>query len=401
VVEGDFGFWFYVWSSDPNKTGDYIRNVRFVMPGYENTYETEIFQDRFLEVMKKYSAIRFMDWGETNFSPLETWSQRTTPQHQTQSRDEGVSLEYMIALSNKLEADMWYCVPHAADDDYVRKAAELIKAQLHPDRKLYLEYSNEVWNFAFGQFHYCYAKGEALELTEMGNFAAEYYALRVGQIFDIFTDVFGETEQLQNVIAWQNYNVYWTKKVLEYNGNLAKTDAVAIAPYFGGITGKPENFEQEKDLTLDEVVDLCLHHLTGTMDGIRGQIDMVKERGLPLIAYEGGQHLVGLDFVREDTAFTNKLIAVNHHPRMKEAYLDYLNRWKEVGGELFMHFSLMGLGGKFGSWGAFDTYSHPKEICSSILMDQIVYLSERTTWLLSKTDPSKNRMIAYCKFLLV
>ena len=60
-----------------------------------------------------------------------------TPQHQTQSRDEGVSLEYMVELSNVLEADMWYCIPHAADDDYVRKAAELIKEKLHPDRKLY------------------------------------------------------------------------------------------------------------------------------------------------------------------------------------------------------------------------------------------------------------------------
>ena len=357
VKEGDFGFWFYVYSTDPNNTGDYIRNIRFILPDYIDTYETELFQEQFLEVMKKYSAIRFMDWGETNFSPLETWAQRTTPQHQTQSRAEGVSLEYMIALCNKLEADMWYCMPHAADDEYVQKTAELIKAQLHPDRKLYLEYSNEVWNFSFGQFNYCRQKGIELNLTELGNPATEYYALRVGQIFDIFANVFGDSEQVQNVIAWQNYDVYWTKMILEYNGNQAKTDAVAIAPYFGGLTGKPADYEKEKDLTLDEVIDLCLHKLTGTMDGIRGQIDMLKGRNIPLIAYEGGQHLVGLDFVREDTAFTNKLIAANHHPRMKDAYLDYFNRWKEVGGELFMHFSLMGDGSKYGSWGAFDFYS--------------------------------------------
>lgn len=388
VKEGDFGFWFYIYSTDPNNTGDYIRNTRFILPGYLETYETELFHDRFLEVLRKYTAIRFMDWGETNFNPLETWAQRTTPLHQTQSREVGVSLEYMVALCNELEADMWYCVPHAADDDYVRKAAELIKAQLHPDRKLYLEYSNEVWNFAFGQFYYCAQKGEELGLTEMGNFSTEYFALRVGQIFDIFGEVFGESEQVQNVIAWQNYDVYWTKKVLEYNGNLARTDAVAIAPYFGGITGKPENFEQEKDLSLDEVIDLCIHELTGTMDGIRGQIDMLKEKNLPLIAYEGGQHLVGLGFVREDTAFTNKLIAVNHHPKMKEAYLDYLNRWKEVGGELFMHFNLMGDGSKWGSWGAFDNYSHdrryaPKQAAIDEFIDNNTpawwYLPEETS----------------------
>jgi hypothetical protein len=43
----------------------------------------------------------------------------------------------------------WFCIPFKADDDYVRKYAEYLKTNLREDIKIYVEYSNEVWNGFF------------------------------------------------------------------------------------------------------------------------------------------------------------------------------------------------------------------------------------------------------------
>ena len=45
-----------------------------------------------------------------------------------ESDDDGVALEYMIALCNELEADPWFCIPHTATDEYVREFAKQVKA---------------------------------------------------------------------------------------------------------------------------------------------------------------------------------------------------------------------------------------------------------------------------------
>ena len=42
----------------------------------------------------------------------------------------------MIHLSNVLGADMWVCVPHAADDSYVTSLATLIRDTLRPDLRV-------------------------------------------------------------------------------------------------------------------------------------------------------------------------------------------------------------------------------------------------------------------------
>lgn len=53
-------------------------------------------------------------------------------------------MEAMLDLANRLDADPWFCIPHLADDDFVRRFAELVKQRLEPERSVYVEYSNEV-----------------------------------------------------------------------------------------------------------------------------------------------------------------------------------------------------------------------------------------------------------------
>ena len=57
----------------------------------------------------------------------------------------------MIQLCNMLKIDPWFCIPHRATDDYIAQFARLVREKLDPSLKVYLEYSNELWNWGFHQ----------------------------------------------------------------------------------------------------------------------------------------------------------------------------------------------------------------------------------------------------------
>ena len=76
-----------------------------------------------------------------------------------------------------------------------------------------------------------------------------------------------------------------------------------------------------------------------------------KKHGMDLIAYEGGQHLVGTGGAENNQELTALFIAANRDPEMKALYLEDLKGWQKSGGKLFATFSSMGLYGKWGSWG--------------------------------------------------
>lgn len=110
-----------------------------------------IFNPIFLRRLKPFSVLRFVDWQVTNDSALQTWSQRTEVTDRTQAVAHGVAIEHMIDLCNGLRSDPWFSMPHQGDDDFIRRFAELVEARLEPGRRVYIEYSNEVWNPQFKQ----------------------------------------------------------------------------------------------------------------------------------------------------------------------------------------------------------------------------------------------------------
>ncbi|MFT4539195.1 MAG: hypothetical protein ACI835_001641, partial [Planctomycetota bacterium] len=63
---------------------DPIRNIRVLMPGYENRPRTK-FHPLFLERLRGFSTLRFMDWQRTNDSDLIHWEDRTRPERYTQT----------------------------------------------------------------------------------------------------------------------------------------------------------------------------------------------------------------------------------------------------------------------------------------------------------------------------
>jgi hypothetical protein len=84
-----------------------------------------LFNPSFLEGLRRYRLLRFMDWQRTNGSPQQHASQRALPTHQFWSTERGVPWEVMVALANVLGADPWLCIPHRASDAYVLAFAKV------------------------------------------------------------------------------------------------------------------------------------------------------------------------------------------------------------------------------------------------------------------------------------
>jgi hypothetical protein len=69
-----------ITSTDPNRTGDYVRNIRVVQAENEAALKAgNIFNPKFVSLMQKFRVIRFMDWLQTNNSPLTNWASRPLP----------------------------------------------------------------------------------------------------------------------------------------------------------------------------------------------------------------------------------------------------------------------------------------------------------------------------------
>jgi len=356
------GFFLRLVETDPN---DYVRNIRVVMPGFEKTYRENPFHPVFLRRWQGVACFRFMDWMKTNGSQIATWDDRPKPEDATFSA-RGVAPEVMIDLCNRQKADAWFCMPHLADDGYVRHFARLVKEKLDPGLVVYVEYSNEVWNSQFPQTRYSWQKAKELGLGpkerpwEGGGMV---YAKRSLEIFKIWEEVFGSRERLVRVLAWQSGNTWWMERIiLPYQDAYKHTDALAIAPYMGMNVPREA---RKKGLSAAEVskwtVDQALDHLEKeclprSIRAIRATKETADKHGLTLVAYEGGQHMVGVGGGENNDALTKLLQAANAHPRMGKIYREYFDAWTDAGGDLFCYFSSVGRWSKWGSWGIMQHY---------------------------------------------
>lgn len=341
--------------------GDYVRNIRISLPSHEADLDTEPWHQDFLDRWKDFGVIRFMDWGSTNNSPVVSWSDRTRVNSQTQAMASGVALEHMIDYCNRTDTDPWFCMPHLADDNYVRQYATMVRDNLNPWLTAYVEYSNEIWNSIFAQTHYCDSVGSAQGLDPSGSHPWEagwrYSGRRSGEIFDIWEDVFGGTDRFVRVIGSQ-MNTYVAARKLEQDNVVLKTDAVAVAPYFGGhLSG--DRLGEIASWTVDQILDSCQAHIRGGVrDGIQNFVTFVNEQNtthgtdIKLIAYEGGQHLSAWN---QNQTVTDLFTAANRDPRMYDLYIEYFEQWVELGGKMFCNFSSVGTPGAYGAWGVLES----------------------------------------------
>jgi len=345
------GFFLRLLETDP---ADYVRHIRVIMPGFERTYRQNPWNPTFLARWRGVACLRFMDFMYTNGSEIRTWDQRPTLQDATFSR-KGVALEWMIDLCNRLDADAWFCMPHLADDDFIRRFAQMVHERLEPQRRVYVEYSNEVWNGMFAQSRWAGQQGVALGFAEKTwEGAWRYTAYRSVQIFRIWEQVFGGRERLVRVLPSQAANPYVARQVVTWQDAYKHADALAIAPYISMNLrpGGSPDAKQVADWSVDQVMDYVEQTaLPRAIEWIQKNKEVADEFGLKLIAYEAGQHLVGVGGGENIEPLTVLLHKANRHPRMADVYAKYYAAWEQTGGDLLCHFSSVGRWSKWGSWG--------------------------------------------------
>ncbi|MCD6362200.1 MAG: hypothetical protein J7M38_15180, partial [Armatimonadetes bacterium] len=333
---------------------NYIRNIRVIMPGFEDSYRTQVFTPQFLDRWSEFNTIRFMDWMRTNGSQVATWDDRPRVDDATWTV-KGAPLEIMIDLCNRLQVNPWFCMPHLADDDYVRNFAEQVRRDLDPSLKVYIEYSNEVWNSMFAATRYAGERGMELGLAEKPWEAGWRYAsLRSVQIFVIWEDVFGGTGRLVRCMATQAAVPHVSEEKLAFREAWRHCDALAIAPYFGLVPTPGGKLDSNEVATwsVQQVLDyLEQTALPRAVENIAAQKKIADRYGLRLVAYEAGQHAVGARGGENNEELTTLLHEANRHERMGALYTRYLDAWRDAGGDLMCIFSSVGRWSKWGSWG--------------------------------------------------
>lgn len=345
---------------DSSFKSDPISDIKFILPDYVNSFTDQTFTSEFINFVDDFQNLRFMDWLRTNFSKVETWQDRTSADNYTQSSKNGVAWEYIVELCNLTKKDPWVCIPHFADDEYISNLASLLNENLDPNLKIYLEYSNELWNGAFVQHH------EVAELAADFGFtgsewerAWQYTAKRSADVFYAFENVFTDTNRLVKIIPSQASNSWLTNKItsyfidVKYNPNQVSADAIAIAPYFGGDVADDIGDEGLiATITIPEIIERAQNSLSKSYGWMSDNKTVADKYGLSLLAYEGGQHIVAVNGTyKNNDALTQKLTAANRDIAMKDMYCQYLSEWYEnTEADLFCIFSSHGLYTKYGSW---------------------------------------------------
>lgn len=348
-----------VLSLRATSAADPIRHIDVRVPGED---DDAVFRAAYLDGHRIYRALRFMDWQRTNSSPGDparrfTCDNRVSDDHFSQGTTLGASVERMVDLANALHADPWFNIPHEASDDWVTCHAEVVAARLDPGLTPRYEFSNETWNPVFRAYH-----DLAAEAITAGLGADEFEGiqLRTGErhahVMGLVSKVFaGAGRRFIRVMAGQAANAWVLETRLSARGARDATDEIAVAPYltlrdnpFDAAVARGLASKTAEDILqlLDDALD---HDIAGWLDEHRR---LSERSGLPLVAYEGGQHLVGDP---SNDSLTELFTAANRSTGMAALYRRYLEAWAfSTDNHLFMHFSDIGPATQYGSWGALE-----------------------------------------------
>ena len=303
------------------------------------------------------------------------------------------SYEAMIELCNQLDCDLWVTVPHLATDEYLANLAHLIRTgvdkatgeqttePLKEDLKVWVEYSNEVWNWQFKQTKWA-------DQNLPGDKLDDKYAKKSVEVFRVFEKEFGGTDRLVRVLATQTgYGKGWrTKERLDAVEPGKDFDVLAITTYFSHDMEEwaLEHWPVTPDAFMDEL-EQRLGSGPFREDEERNDnntpaysYNLAKEAGVPVVSYEGNSHLIAarrvvppdpemdkngkpkkvpiFTFMPE---FTDFLHEVERTPRFAGLYEKWLERHEASGIRTNTPFVNLSGWSKWGQWGHMEYLGQP------------------------------------------
>lgn len=267
----------------------------------DNPWRPDLVQD-----LAPYHVLRFMDWNLTNTTnnAQARWNSRVK---KTDEQRDSVALEWQIDLCNRAKTDCWITVPHESDAEYWKGLAQLVLETLDPNLRVYVEWSNEIWNAQFPQRAFAQSQGNALGLAGSDK-AASFYVYQSVRVWEAFEAEFGkDSPRVVKVLTGQ---AEWSGPCethvaaladAKINPNGTKASAYAIAPYVKGssVTALRSSLGEVKQWVEDNAA--CAR---------KGQ--------LPLISYEGGPDSFGSDNGQACKG-------LQRDPGMREVYTGFLD----------------------------------------------------------------------------
>ena len=371
------GIWLRITETDPNETGDYIRNVRVVPEEYEEIAE-QTYNPEFIDTISNFDTLNYLSWAGINSSNEREWSDRPTPDSSIFAEDL-VSIEEMVELANETQTNPWFHIPHQATDEYVTNFAEYVAENLDPELEIYLEYSHEVWNPSYDQARWIREQGEA-EWSDndfVGAFGKrlDWYSRRTTEVTGIWDEVFEEeSARVIGVVGGQAANTATIDRILQYNwaDNPQSNaeygiDAIAIAPDTAAYLENPNVADEVASWTEDEDggVDKFFTELTEgglvsnspeggafqqAYDYTQTYANIADTENLDLITYEVGQNFPVNYGGQDNQAIRNLLEAAKTDPRMEELYQQYFTNLSELGVDLSTNFNNPDAYNQWGSW---------------------------------------------------
>ena len=262
----------------------------------------DVFESNLLTDLLGFKCLRGMDWTQTNNSEHFTWSDRILPGALGEgSNSRGASWETLIDLANLLNTDLWICIPHAADDNYIDNLAQLMQDNLNDNLTLYVEYSNECWNFASAfrdQLEHCYAVGMGVYGPGSGvndiTIVARGYGIECERTFQRFKHTY--SKKARYMCCWQSAANSTHRMAI--NECVNEIDSVGTAPYLFIFSSNPLGHyqrDQDLDLTIQRIYDEALPLSEEWIQKYQDLIDDEYGSAFEHIMYEGGNHVTGYD----------------------------------------------------------------------------------------------------------
>jgi hypothetical protein len=391
---------------------DPIRDLHVVREDLLPQFEAgQTFNPAFIEKIRPFHTLRFMDWMNTNVmfdrtgkpiteeaqqrtaTPID-WADRARPgAMRWGDSSRGVPVEAMVELANRTGAEPWFNMPTNASDDYVRGFATYVRDHLRRDRRIHVEFSNEVWNFAFPQSRYAAARA----IKELGPDVKwmEWYGKRAAQVGMIWNRVFGEPIRRGadpgRVLVVYNTQFGW--KGLEQLGletehwRDAKGTHIRASDYFDeyAITGYYDG-TMNTDAAANTVIGWWRDADGGYARALAVLRDRITnfnvpsyvyhagqagKRGLRLVSYESGFGEYTPISQHNNQAYTDFLAQLQRRPEFHALETANYTAFKNAGGSLYMNFGIISTPGKWGNWSALESVNQKTSPRYQALVDWI------------------------------
>eukprot|EP01065_Artemidia_motanka_P018598 TRINITY_DN21915_c0_g1_i1.p1 TRINITY_DN21915_c0_g1~~TRINITY_DN21915_c0_g1_i1.p1 ORF type:complete len:2258 (+),score=564.72 TRINITY_DN21915_c0_g1_i1:57-6830(+) len=360
-----------------------LRSLSVVMPGFEHRFRQLPLHPRYLKDLERYSCLRMHPWtdlsvpgavrtGQTwamaNARQLTAadWRLRRRPGDHPLHRDStvehaGVPWERIVHTANVLDATPWINIPPSATDDWVTALAELFQRELRDDRKVIMEYGNEMWNPLFEGAEWCSEQGLAASLGGGDRQTAryQYYARRSVELCKLWRGVLGSRGScvLAGWMTQDHANEAILGAASEAAGSELPTlfdEGFAIAAYYD--CGLGSDGAMAVTFSPSEMADRCEE--TARVDAYAKMLTDSKavadKYGLPLSTYEAGPHISESAAIHSGTAtagLTAKFHALARSERMYNIYGTYMEAARGVGIKRWMQFVDVGKFSQYGSFG--------------------------------------------------